>query len=180
MANLRQALQHIPALDGLPISLRFQPDLSELRGLLRSQVLGGTAVHAGSYLRRRHMVLDRDLLLHPANLSRILVHELFHFAWLRLGNPRRREFEQLIAAEFRGNARGELGWSSESRKQSIASEDIIRRNRRWREYVCESFCDTAAFLYSECRRCAEYTLATTYCERRRQWFADIAPPAIRI
>ena len=126
------------------------------------------------------MVLDRDLLLHPANLSRILVHELFHFVWLRLGNPLRRGFEQVLLEELKRNARGELGWSSECLKQRIAHLDTMQRNRRWREYVCESFCDTAAFLFSECRRSAEYTLARRHCERRRMWFANITELAIRV
>jgi hypothetical protein len=173
-------LQHLPELEGKAISVRFQPDLSALRGSLRSQAMGGTAVHAGSFLRQRYMILDRDLLLHPANLSRILVHELFHFVWLRLGNPRRRHFEQMLTTEIHGNARGELGWSSEWRKQRITPEDVSRRNRRWREYVCESFCDTAAFLFSECHRCAEYTLTKGHCERRRQWFARQVTQAIRV
>ena len=83
-----------------------------------------------------------------AEFPRIFVHELFHFVWLRAGNPLRWSYEGCVRAEFRSGARGELGWSAEWRKAASRAGDVRRRSRRWREYACESFCDTAAWLYS--------------------------------
>ncbi len=56
----------------------------------------------------------------PRELARILVHELFHFAWVRLGNPARRSYEALVREEWKRRARGELGWSAESRKRALS------------------------------------------------------------
>jgi hypothetical protein len=56
-----------------------------------------------------------------------------------------------------------------------------RTGRAWRDYVCESFCDTAAWLYSGVRRHPEFTLAPRFRERRAAWFeAAFAGRAIRI
>ena len=153
--------------------MRFRPALSAWRGRLLSGKPRGTSVHAASFLRRRSIVLDAELLEHPGELARIFVHELFHLAWLRLGNPRRRSYEDLIAAEVRRHARGELGWSAERRKLSLAPADAGSRSRRWRDYVCESFCDTAAWLYAGVGRHPEFTLATSLRKRRRRWFRNV-------
>ena len=40
----------------------------------------GLPVYAGSFIRKRQIVLDRELERQPRELARILVHELFHFA----------------------------------------------------------------------------------------------------
>jgi len=117
-------------------------------------------------------VFDAGLAARPAEFLRIFVHEIFHFAWLRLGNPGRRSWEALLRAELAGGARGELGWSAEWRKAELQSRDAARRTRRWREYVCESFCDTAAWVYSGVPSHREYTLAPRFRERRRRWFAE--------
>jgi hypothetical protein len=47
----------------------------------------------------------------------------------------------------------------------------MARNRRWREYCCESFCDTAAWLYAGVARHEEFTLAAPLRAARRKWFA---------
>ena len=99
-------------------------------------------------MRERRILLETTLAGDPANFARIFVHELFHFAWLRLGNPRRRSYELLLAEEIAARAAGELGWSAEWRKYALAPSDRRLRTRRWREYACESFCDSAAWLYS--------------------------------
>ena len=52
-----------------------------------------------------------------AGLRRILVHELFHFAWASLGNPTTQSWARVIEAEWNSRARGELGWSAEYRKE---------------------------------------------------------------
>lgn len=155
-------------LEGRPITLRFEPGLRAWRGrFLPAADPRGAEVHAATFIRRREIVLDAALRRDRRDFSRILVHEIFHFAWVRLGNPRRREFERLLAAEAR---RGELGWSAEMRKRVLRPRDRVNRTRAWREYVCESFCDTGAWLYSGVRRHAEFTLPLRFRPRRRAWF----------
>lgn len=109
------------------------------------------------------MILDRELLERPGELRRIVVHELFHFVWLRLGNPTRAGWDALLRRE---KGSGELGWSSEWRKR----ERPAFGSRRWREYVCESFCDTAAWLYARLKRHKEFTLGGEARRRRAAWF----------
>lgn len=168
--DVRGALRRTPPLAGRPIRLTFRPRLIARRGkLVSDDASGGAVVHAAAFLRKRHVILESSLLASRRNLSRILVHELFHFAWLRLGNRRRRSWEQLLASEFRRHARGELGWSAEIRKQRLTAEDAAARGRRWREYACESFCDSAAWLFSTSGAHAEYTLAPRHRELRRRW-----------
>lgn len=169
---LEAALAGLPPLEGKPIALSFLPALRAYRGKLLSAGVKGTGVHAAAFLRERRIVLEAGLLRSPRNLSRILVHELFHFVWLRLGNARRRSFGALLASEIRRRARGELGWSAQMRKTLLHPEDPVTRPRRWREYVCESFCDSAARIYSNQRRHSEYTLARLFRERRRRWFKN--------
>jgi len=131
-------------------------------------------VHAGSHLRRRLIVLDAGLPGQPEEFARILTHEVFHFVWLRLSNHTRRSFEAILAAELLRGARGELGWSAELRKRALRPHAPLERTREWREYVCESFCDTAAFLFSGCRRHPEYTLAARWRKARGRWFEELA------
>ncbi len=75
-----------------------------------------------------------------------------------------------MRTELAAGTRGELGWSAEWRKDALQSGDVRLRTRHWREYCCESFCDTAAFLYSGVRRHPEFTLAARFRGRRRAWF----------
>jgi hypothetical protein len=131
-------------------------------------------VHAGAFLLERRIVLDDALLERPSELARILAHEFYHFVWRRLGNPTRRSYENLLAAEFRAGIGGELGASSECRKQLLSRRDMARRSRRWREYVCESFCDTAAWLATGGRP-AELTLEAKARRGRRAWFRNAGP-----
>ena len=150
----------LPRLDGKPIRLEVRRRIADGRG----------PVHAGAFLRERRIAFDAELAADPKEFARIFVHEVFHFAWLRLGNPRRWSWEALLREEMRGRARGELGWSAEWRKRALDARDPSRRTRRWREYVCESFCDTAAWVLAGVAAHREYTLARRFCERRRQWF----------
>jgi hypothetical protein len=126
-------------------------------------------VHGGAFLRERRIAFDCT----AAELPRIFVHELFHFVWLRAGNRVRRSFEQLIGEEWQAGARGELGWSAEWRKLALGADEVRRRGRRWREYCCESFCDTAAWLYSGGRPHPEFTLGEGCRKRRARWFQDV-------
>jgi hypothetical protein len=147
------------------------PALTADRRRLYSNRPRGQPVYAGSFIRKREIVLDRDLARHPRELARILVHELFHFAWVRLGNPMRRSYETLVHEEWKRRALGELGWSAESRKRVLlqGSRRLVNLPE-WRDYLCESFCDTAAWFYSGVRRHSEYTLATRHRNRRAEWF----------
>lgn len=160
-------------LRGAPIRLRFLPDLHAGRGRLNSGG-AGQAVHAGSFVRSRRMVLDSCLLAKPREFARIVVHELFHFAWVRAGNPVRLSWERVLLGEAGRGARGELGWSAEMRKAALKPLDAARRTQRWREYACESFCDTAAWLLAGPERHDEFTLAQRARARRAAWFHNLA------
>jgi hypothetical protein len=160
MKALRGRPAGLPHIAGDPVRLEIRRELADRRG----------PVHAGAFIRERRIVFDADLAADPREFARIFVHELFHFVWLRLGNPRRWAYEALLREEMRGRARGELGWSAEWRKRALAARDARRRTRRWREYACESFCDTAAWMFSGLPSHPEYTLARRFRERRRQWF----------
>lgn len=102
---------------------------------------------------------------------RILLHELFHFAWIRLSNAHRKSYAALIARELAQGARGELGWSAEWRKADVPN----RSPRFLREYLSESFCDTAAWRYGRLRVHDEFTLALRWRTARRAWLDDAFP-----
>lgn len=160
MSRARPVLSRMPPLvTTSPIRVQWHPGLRDGHG----------PVHAGSFLRERRIAFDcrRD------EFARVLVHEVFHFAWLRLGNPRRRSFEALLSGEWDARARGELGWSAEWRKRELEPADVARRSRLWREYCCESFCDSAAWLYSGVRKHPEFTLGGGCRTRRRLWFEQL-------
>lgn len=127
-------------------------------------------MYAGSFVRKRRIVLDQELERQPKELARILVHELFHFAWARLGNPSRHSYDAMLREEWRKHARGELGWSAELRKRALRERRTPLGSAAWRDYLCESFCDTAAWLYSGVHRHPEYTLAPRHRKRRAEWF----------
>jgi hypothetical protein len=154
--RVRAILRRLPPLAGAPLRVENVRGLADRRG----------PVHAGSFLRERRIALNCT----RAEFPRIFVHELFHFVWLRAGNAVRLSWEALLESEHGAGARGELGWSAEWRKQALAAGDRVSRSRRWREYCCESFCDTAAWLYSGIRNHAEFTLAGRHRTRRRAWF----------
>lgn len=151
----------IPPATGEPVRIEFRKTVVDQ---------SGAPAHAATFLRERRIVLEAELKADPREFARIFVHEVFHFAWLRLGNAKRRSYESLVARELRYGIEGELGWSAERRKQKLAPRDRLERTRRWREYCCESFCDTAAWLYSGVHRHAEFTLNSGACRKRRLWF----------
>jgi hypothetical protein len=166
---------------GSPLRVRFLPRLTAWRGRLLEAEERGQPVHASSFPRRRLIVLDEDLRTRPRELERILTHELLHFAWPRLGNTLRKSWEDVLAREMCGRARGELGWSAEWRKAKLSAEDWRCRTRRWREYACESFSDTAAWLWAEGRVHDEFTLAARFRAARKRWFlANLGGRAIPI
>jgi hypothetical protein len=152
-------VRRMPPLKGLPVRVDVVRGLRDRRG----------PVHAGSFLRERRIALDCT----RAELPRIFVHEVAHFIWLRLGNAVRRSYEDVVRAEIAGAARGELGWSAEWRKAALDPSDIAARKRRWREYCCESFCDSAAWFFSGEARHPEFTLGARQRRGRRAWFAEV-------
>jgi hypothetical protein len=152
----RAIARRLPRLDGDPIRRHRVPGLRDRHG----------PVHASSFLRERRIALDCT----GAEFPRIFVHELFHFVWVRAGNPLRWSYEELLLAELESRVPGELGWSAEWRKAALTGGDVRLRHRRWRDYSCESFCDTAAWLYSGIRRHPEFTLPRRCRKSRRQWF----------
>jgi len=159
-SRAREVVRRLPPAHGDPILVRFVRDLS-----------GHGPIHAGSLLRERRMLLETSLAADPAEFTRIFVHELFHFVWLRLGNPRRLTYERLLIREIAAGAKGELGWSAEWRKDALAPSERRLRTRRWREYVCESFCDSAAWQYADAGHHPEFTLVARFRPARREWFA---------
>lgn len=130
-------------------------------------------MHAASFIRKREMWLDETLRRRDAEFQRILAHELFHFVWVRLSNRRRQEWEAVVAKEWARGARGELGWSAEHRKAKLSSAHQRNRSRLWREYICESFCDSAAWWLSRMRSHDEWTLAQRHCAARARFFDNL-------
>lgn len=151
-------LRRMPLMEGLPVRIHWIQGLLDRHG----------PVHAGSFLRERRIALNCT----RTELPRIFVHEVAHFIWLRLGNPARLRYEDVVRAEIAARARGELGWSAEWRKDALGAHDVAGRTRHWREYCCESFCDTAAWLYSGMKRHQEFTLSERWRGVRRVWFAE--------
>lgn len=136
--------------------------------------------YAVSYIPERYIVLERALFRRRIEHGRILYHELCHFLWPRLGNQRRRRFQELIRRELRERVRGELGYSSGIRKASLCAarrNGISRRAfaRKQRDYFCECFCDTGTYVLLGSERRAnhsEFTLSRAARERRvRAWEA---------
>ena len=146
----------LPPLDGRPIRVALRRSLGPY--------------HASTSIARRVILLDAGLLARRGEFERILTHELFHFVWVRLSNAVRREWEDLLRAEIERRARGELGWSSEWRKAGLAPHSSRLRDARWRRYACESFCDTAAWIFAGIRSHDEITLRSRARETRRRWF----------
>jgi hypothetical protein len=126
--------------------------------------------HAATCIPGRVILLDAGVLQRHNEFERILVHELFHFVWVRLSNSVRREWERNLADEISKRIDGELGWSAEWRKDRMKKADIRRRTPGWRRYACESFCDTAAWMYAQLRLHSEFTLPAEARRARRAWF----------
>ena len=139
-------------------------------------VRGSLGAHlAATSIPRRRIDLDAAVLARRGEFERILVHELFHFSWVRLSNAQRQSWERVLARELGRRTRGELGWSAEWRKIALRRGDPPLRTARWRRYACESFCDTAAWLYAGLRAHDEFTLPPRARAGRREWFAENFP-----
>jgi hypothetical protein len=147
----------LPKLEGRPVHVRIRPSL-------------GPHLAAAS-IPGRVILLDSEVLK-PREFERTLVHEIFHFAWVRLSNEMRWDWEQTLAREFEQHAKGELGWSAERRKNKLVSRDVRHRARAWRLYACESFCDTAAWRFAGVPRHEDFTLAARFRRWRGAWFEE--------
>jgi hypothetical protein len=142
---------------------------------IRVEIVESLGPHwAATHIPKRVIRLDSGVL--QREFERILIHEIFHFVWVRLGNPSRREWGELVAQE---KSKGELGWSAEHRKARLKRIDRREGSRRWRDYVCESFCDTAAWMYSGGRH-SEHTLGVVERNARRRWFTGRFTEGVRI
>lgn len=140
-------------------------------GPIRVEVRASLGPHlAATWIRRRLVRLDREVLLRAGEFERILIHEIFHFVWVRLSNAERRSWETVLARELRAGVAGELGWSAEWRKAKLDRSDAASRSPRWRRYACESFCDSAAWLFSRIGRHGEFTLGGAARRIRADWF----------
>jgi hypothetical protein len=127
---------------------------------------------AGASIPHRLILLDVAVLARRGEFERVLIHELFHFAWVRLSNQKRFAWEQVLAAELRERVKGELGWSAEWRKDTLTLADARLRTPKWRGYTCESFCDSAAWMFAGLRSHDEFTLAAAPRRERRRWFTE--------
>ena len=157
----------LPPLAGRPIRVHIRPSLG---------------VHlAETSIPQRIIFLDREVLTRRGEFERILIHELFHFAWVRLSNQTRWSWEEVLTAEFARQSRGELGWSAEWRKNKLSRGDVRGRSPKWRRYICESFCDSAAWMYAGLTEHDEYTLAAVDRRRRTAWIAkNLATEALSV
>jgi hypothetical protein len=176
-ADARTRKRLLTTWTGLPIEpaaavqVAFLPRLTDYRGKLLSGDHRGTPIYAAAFVRERRIVLETDLVKTPDALRFIFVHELFHLAWLRLGNGRREAFRKLLVNEIAANVRGELGESSTVKKgQWMACPEFSVRAPNWRDYTCESFCDSAASFYAAGRVPSGYKIGKAWTAIRRDWF----------
>ena len=145
-------------------------------GPIRVEIRRSLGSHlAGASIPRRLILLDAAVLARRGEFERILIHELFHFVWVRLSNQTRRAWEQVLAGELRDRVKGELGWSAEWRKEMLTRADARFRTPKWRRYACESFCDSAAWMFAGLRVHDEFTLAAVPRRKRRRWFIEQFP-----
>ncbi|WP_321473968.1 hypothetical protein [uncultured Paludibaculum sp.] len=84
------------------------------------------------------------------------------------------EWQALLDKELDRRAVGELGWSAEARKGLLSAQDRQDRTRLWRDYICESFCDSAAWIYSGVQQHEEFTLKPRFRTPRLRWFEQLA------
>lgn len=115
----------------------------------------GDEVFAASFLARREIVFDTELLGHAPDFVSIVAHEVYHFVWRRLPNSERFAWGELLRGEKRPR---HAGLSSRLRYAAYLEGD---RERQWKDYVCEAFCDTAAALTSP---------IVAISSQRKRWF----------
>ncbi len=118
----------------------------------------GDEVSAASFLARREIVFDTDLLGHAPDFVSIVAHEIYHFVWRRLPNGERFAWGELLRGEMRPR---HAGLSSRLRYEVYREG---KRERQWKDYACEAFCDTAAALTSPNLKISP---------QRKRWFGDL-------
>lgn len=149
----------------------------------RLRLAGDRSTQAVSYVPQHVVVLHRRLFRQRWLGQRLFYHELCHFLWPRLGRGARRGYVAHLRREVARGVRGELGDSAQHRKQRLlrpARRGGARRGRprrgsaprasgqAWRDYACESFCDTGAYRLAQSAglgrplRSVEFTLAPRY------------------
>jgi hypothetical protein len=128
------------------------------RGKLQVGPGPGDEVFAASFIPRREIVFDSDLLAHAPDFVNIVAHEIYHFVWRRLPNAERANWSELLAAEKRVM---HTGLSSRLRFEAWREAESPRR---WKDYVCEAFCDTAAAMTHPNVRISAH---------RRKWFGNL-------
>ena len=173
-AELRQQVLSVfaglPMMFGNPIYFELRPELTAHWGKLLSGAGIGVPVHAAAFIRKRMVVLEADLFSQAEQLRLILVHEIFHFAWVRLSNGQRRAFTDLLTDEIQDRARGELGEAAGVKKRLFQeSASFDGSSRLWRDYACESFCDSGAAFFSGAAANEHFTLAKRWAGRRYAW-----------
>jgi hypothetical protein len=128
----------------------------------RGQLLYGSGpgeeVVAASFLTRREIIFDADLLAHAPDFVNIVAHEIYHFVWRRLPNSERTGWSDLLAAEKRPS---HPGLSSRLRYDNWREAPTPRR---WKDYICEAFCDSAAALTHP---------NATISPHRRKWLSHL-------
>jgi len=144
---------------GEAIPIEFRPNL-------RAR---GSEVHASTFLHRRLIILDSALLRNRPERERILAHEIFHFVWWK-APAIRAAYADRIHQEFASGIKGEMGWSAEWRKLELKPADLKHHTRRFRDYLCESFCDSSACLLLRISRHPEITLPARARRARRNFF----------
>jgi len=167
----------LPPLEVLPASsiLRYGTKIlldaeAAHRGTLPPQLRNGDrSTQAVSYVRERVIVLRQRLFRQRWLGQRLFYHELCHFLWPRLGVRARKRFVRHLERERARGLRGELGYSAQYRKSRLPRPGQPGQ-AAWREYACESFCDTGAYALAraagsrQALRSVEFTLAA----RRRR------------
>ena len=168
---LRQVENCLPQLKGGDISVSFLPRLIACRGrLVEDDRKRGAAVYAATFIRRREMVFESVLLRQPRNFRFFCLHEVFHFVWPRLGNPARTGFAGLLKDELSSHARGELAESAGVAKHKLNGHPTVdSAGALWRNYICESFCDTAAWIFAGPQPGEPVRLAARWQNRRRAY-----------
>jgi hypothetical protein len=53
----------------------------------------------------------------------------------------------------------------------LSVRDPQQNTRLWRDYICESFCDTAAWYFAGVSS-SEFNLARRWCEHRKRWISS--------
>src|ERR1019366_1255022 len=86
--------------EGKPVEIQYEAGLRDM---------AGNVAQAATFIPRRRILLDVALRGKAGERDRVLLHELFHFVWVRLGNPRRRGWEELLRGALAERARGEGG-----------------------------------------------------------------------